>query len=686
MSLQRPMAAPFVRPLPFARPVSFARPAPARWLAARAFGFLAAALLGLALPGAPASAAPSSGGLVVLGTPSATPKSAAANAGTELLLPRDSAARAIDLGVPDASERAMLQTTARPGVTTRVLPIGFPRRIPAESRPLRLDGLAWQVTADGTRVAHVRIVSEGASALRVAFTTAAADPAVVLRMVGSASNAAAMGPYTLDQIAKASAGGNRWWSPVLEGSTATLEIAVAAGASPGSATLELAGVSHLVAAGMELAPGVLAKATGPGASGSCERDWKCVTPQTAALTRAASAQVRITFVQADGESYLCSATLVNDSASSQTPYIITANHCLDSTATAATVNIYWFYDSIGCSSADNGHASQTPQAYTLQGGGTTMLARSLADDWALVRGNRAPPAGAFFSGWDATPIVDGEAVDLHHPAGDLTKYSVGRLQGYAPVEITDDNDDPAINSEELVIRWDATRGGVTEGGSSGSGLLTLQSAVDQYLLRGVLTGGLASCEQPTSPDVFSRLDLAFPKVRDYLAPGTAASNLGVVVEYYHAGLDHYFMTMDAGEVASLDSGAFAGWQRTGLRFLAYKTPVAGSSPVCRAYLEANGSSTHFYSAVAAECDLLGKAPAFKDWVVETRNAFYVKTPDASGNCALGTHPIWRFFHAAVTNHRFTDDVSMHDRMNADPAWAAEGFGADAVIMCSPDGA
>ncbi len=647
---------------------------------ARACAVAAAAML--LLPSPALAAAPSA---VQSAPPLVSPGEPKAAAAASLLLPRDAPARRVDLGMPTAAEEAVLARRPQAGMTQKRLAIGFGRAVPQDERSIRLDSLDWQVMPDGTRVAHIQVASTGARSLRIALAGPQADPDIVLRLQGSDAAAEVMGPYVLNEIAQASTGDGQWWSPVLEGSTATIEIAVGAGASVGATALILTRVSHMVANGSTLANGLPALATGPGTSQSCEHDWKCVPP-TGALTNAAKAQALITFQEADGSGYLCSATLVADTTATYTPYVFTANHCMDTPDVAATVNLYWFFDSIGCSSAEDGNASKKPGAYSLQKGGATLLATSIADDWSLIRLKTAPPAGTVFSAWNSVAVATGEALDLHHPNGDLTKYSIGDLQGYGYFQVIDDDGDYGGNGLFTIMRWDITRGGIAEGGSSGSGLLTYNAGKGWYELRGALSGASTTCADPTAPSVFARLDYAIPKVRDYLAPGTAASNLGVVVEYYHAGLDHYFMTMDAGEVASLDSGAFAGWQRTGLRFLAYKTPVAGSSPVCRAYLEANGSSTHFYSAVAAECDLLGKAPAFKDWVVETRSAFYVKTPDASGNCALGTHPIWRFFHAAVTNHRFTDDLTVHDRLGGDAAWAAEGYGPDAVIMCSPDGA
>ena len=76
------------------------------------------------------------------------------------------------------------------------------------------------------------------------------------------------------------------------------------------------------------------------------------------------------------------------------------------------------------------------------------------------------------------------------------------------------------------------------------------------------------------------------------------------VEYYNAGLDHYFVTALPNEIAALDAGMFVGWQRTGLAFkvAAAGDTLPGSTPVCRFYGRPEaGLDSHFYSASPAEC-------------------------------------------------------------------------------------
>src|SRR4029453_12679143 len=40
----------------------------------------------------------------------------------------------------------------------------------------------------------------------------------------------------------------------------------------------------------------------------------------------------------------------------------------------------------------------------------------------------------------------------------------------------------------------------------------------------------------------------------------------IAIEYYHAALDHYFVSASASDIDALDSGRLVGWQRTGLAF------------------------------------------------------------------------------------------------------------------------
>jgi hypothetical protein len=177
-------------------------------------------------------------------------------------------------------------------------------------------------------------------------------------------------------------------------------------------------------------------------------------------------------------------------------------------------------------------------------------------------------------------------------------------------------------------------------------------------------------------------------VRQYLTPGNNPSGTVVAVEFYNAALRHYFISTNPIEINDLDTGVHVGWERTGFRFLAYATQVAGTSPVCRFYRAPAYGDSHFYSASPTECTQTAAAHPV-DWIYESPNVFYIPLPNTTtGTCPGGTNPVWRFFNQLTTNHRYTTDVATRDDMNSQPGvWVPEGYGPGPYypIMCTPVG-
>ena len=162
---------------------------------------------------------------------------------------------------------------------------------------------------------------------------------------------------------------------------------------------------------------------------------------------------------------------------------------------------------------------------------------------------------------------------------------------------------------------------------------------------------------------------------------TGAAVPVTIVEYYHAALDHYFMTWSAAETALLDAGTtIKGWARTGKSWKALMNEVAGTSAVCRIYIPPGKGDGHYFGRDAAECNgTMAKNPTF---VLESPAFFYLYPP-AAGACATGTVPVYRVFsNRADANHRYTTDRAVRDAMVA-KGWLAEGDGPDLVVMCAP---
>jgi uncharacterized protein DUF5648 len=173
--------------------------------------------------------------------------------------------------------------------------------------------------------------------------------------------------------------------------------------------------------------------------------------------------------------------------------------------------------------------------------------------------------------------------------------------------------------------------------------------------------------------------------------GGATASLPVVpvtaFEYYHATLDHYFISDLAPDIDALDSGRIAGWVRTGKAFKVWPISMGFLDDVCRYYIPAEHGNSHFFSASKVECASvaaqIGINPNFSGYILETSEAFSVALPDASGVCPNNWQAVYRLWNNRLdSNHRYTTDPAVKASMLA-RGYVAEGYGSNAVSMCSP---
>jgi hypothetical protein len=381
----------------------------------------------------------------------------------------------------------------------------------------RVTDLVWHSLPDGRLAARIAIRSPGAAALRVGLVSGQLPAGSELRVRGEGAVAEPTG-----------VAGNApdiLWTAVTEGDTQQVEITLPPATAPAQA-IDIAQVSHLITGARD---GFLLPRDNRdiGAAGGCNVDVACATASSA-LSNTAAATAKMIFTDA-GRTYRCSGTLLNDSdPATQVPYFISGNHCFDNElfddngnaipgarnktaaemqAVASTLNTYWFFQAATCG------ARSVPSTTVQRTGGATLLYNAPQYDALLVRLNEAPPAGAWFSGWNADPVTGSLAViGVHHPAGDLKKVSLGQVSPTPFRDILIYSAPDAVSLSE--VTWNS---GVTEGGSSGSGIFTLASG--QYTLRGTLWGGASFCSSPREPDYYSRLDRYIGDIARYLAPG-----------------------------------------------------------------------------------------------------------------------------------------------------------------------
>ena len=167
----------------------------------------------------------------------------------------------------------------------------------------------------------------------------------------------------------------------------------------------------------------------------------------------------------------------------------------------------------------------------------------------------------------------------------------------------------------------------------------------------------------------------------------------VAIEYYHAAFDHYFLTRLPAEINALDTGGQQGWTRTGRAFRVYPTAAAAggiaTNPVCRFYIPPQHGDSHFFSVSPAECnDILGKIgvdPNYSGYVLESPDVFFLPLPNTvTGACPAGQIPVYRLWNQrADSNHRYATDPDIKAAMIA-RGYVAEGYGADAASLCSPE--
>ena len=471
---------------------------------------LAAAFLTLAC-GASFAQAP-----LVLGEPARAQK---ATVEPRLRLGLEPAARLRLAPVTDKDvERVRARNAAARDVgTANVKPkrvtIGIDRDVALEAVETARGKLAWR-PVEGGEAARLSVTSPEAPALRAALDLLSVADDVEMVFFGSAAPQRLFGPYRVGDAVDRGA----WWSPMTEGETLTVEFFAPVSHVAGDP--KITAVGHLFQNPADRGAGK--RVVDIGDAGACNVDVPCSALNSSAAFRNAMAAVAQMVFTDHGFVLLCTGTLLNDTdGSTQRPWFFGANHCFDNDSApfktpaqmqtvANSLTTLWFFEAASC-----GTSTPNPGWQQL-GGGATYLYSNEQSDALFLRLNRDPPSGAFFSGWDANaPSLGTLTIDGHHPQGDLKKISQGSVVGYSRW------DSSTAPDTYLQVQWFS---GTTEGGSSGSGLLTL--AGSQYVLRGGLRGGSALCSNLDGIDLFSRFDQIYPSISQYL--GVPGSGSGAV--------------------------------------------------------------------------------------------------------------------------------------------------------------
>lgn len=200
-----------------------------------------------------------------------------------------------------------------------------------------------------------------------------------------------------------------------------------------------------------------------------------------------------------GDGYICTGTLINNTAEDKKPYFLSAQHCLErSTGDAAanpslfSMRFNWISPNPVCAAINN--STDTVDEFTMMG--STLKAQFDDSDFLLLELNNPIPNDwdITFAGWDRTDIDPKFGVSIHHPEGDIMKIS------------RDDTgpEKAVLDQKELWLigglndgfgEGDGWEIGVTEGGSSGGALFNQNGQII-----GQLYGGNALCNGTVNND------------------------------------------------------------------------------------------------------------------------------------------------------------------------------------------
>jgi hypothetical protein len=385
----------------------------------------------------------------------------------------------------------------------RAVPTRFAKGIPVSFSPENSG--TWEDLADGSRLWRLRITSPDALSLSLGLDRFNI-PSGATFWVHDPNGAWVQGPYSARNVN--ALGG--LWTAVVYGDELVAEFHLPNSDAP--ADIEITSVNHDYRG--------LGNQRGTSATKRGECNVNVVCPVGNRFSDQIRSVARITF-SSGGSSFLCTAQLINNTAEDDTPYLLTAQHCIDEPEVAPTIVAYWNYETATCNEFFGGSLSQNQS-------GATFVASSWlfgGSDYALVELDQQPDPSfdVFFVGWDAREAPPKLSVCIHHPRGDQKSISFDEDPATVTSYLGDTS--PGTGNYLRVGDWDL---GTTEGGSSGACLLDETSG----LCTGTLSGGYAACGND-EPDWYGRLYSQFtgggtvPETRlsDWLDP------LGTGVEF-----------------------------------------------------------------------------------------------------------------------------------------------------------
>lgn len=384
----------------------------------------------------------------------------------------------------------------------------------------------WEITSTH-EIGRLAIQSEGARSLNLIFSDFYLEQGVSFFLYNESKNDV-IGAFT-----SANNKSYRTFSTLpLPGDVLVLEINAPLGSRTEQTAMQLETVTH---AYKDLFSQSLEK--GLGQSGSCNVNVNC--PEAAGWEDQRRSVARIVV---NGNDH-CTGALINNTENDGTPYFLTANHCLTGNVTNW---VFWFnWESPTCNPTQNSSYDGIS--------GSTLLASCSSSDFALLELSQEVPLdyNPYYAGWSAENTAPTSAVGIHHPSGDIKKWS---YDGDASVSSEWGGwGSSGTNTHWEVLDWDI---GTTEGGSSGSPLFDQNQRIV-----GQLHGGAALCGNDFS-DLYGKVAYSWDcqnqnsgRLDVWLDP----SNTGLtLLDGFDPNSDVYANDAMAGEILGFEDSCASG--------------------------------------------------------------------------------------------------------------------------------
>jgi len=366
----------------------------------------------------------------------------------------------------------------------KFLRIGVVRSLESPLDPLS-DSELYPVTEGYIRVAG--IVSEGAVGVRVQFKDMSLPQGARVFVYSLSNPNEFYGPYEGRGPSK----DGSFWTPAILGDTAVIEYFTPAKSDSAKDPFKVNSIAH-----------VYKDMSVEKAAGFCELEV------TAEWQNVAKSVGRVDFVSGNDVG-ICTGTLLNNLTNDQTPYFLTANHCISTQSEAQSATVFWNYNT-----------GDSPPGGTPATNGADLLVTGTTSDFTLLRLTGSVPGGLFFSGWDSSTFTNtAGSAGIHHPDGSHKRISFGTARQ------PNSGNCPPESPQCLRVDWSS---GVTEPGSSGSGIwIGNPSDPGGPRLIGNLIGGLSSCGATPSEmwDVYGRFSVTYPNISSFLEGTTCVTSL-----------------------------------------------------------------------------------------------------------------------------------------------------------------